>query len=41
MTSKSGFTQFDLPLDERQQICRPCGVGVRLPGGRHGMTLAI
>ena len=24
-----------------RQISVSCGVGVRLPGGRHGMTLAI
>jgi hypothetical protein len=36
-----GIGELDLAADERQANRDSCGVGVRLPGGRHGTMLAI
>ena len=40
-TSMSGFTSSICRWMNGRQICVSCGVGVRLPGGRQGITLAI
>ena len=40
-TSTSGSTNSICFRTNGRQICDSCGVGVRLPGGRHGMMLAM
>ena len=39
--ARPGFTSSIWRWMNGRQICVSCGVGVRLPGGRHGMTLAM
>ena len=39
--ARPGFTSSICRWMNGRQICVSCGVGVRLPGGRHGMTLAM
>ena len=41
VTSTFGLASSICRSMKGRQISVSCGVGVRLPGGRHGMTLAI
>ncbi len=41
VTSTSGLTSSIWRWMNGRQICVSCGVGVRLPGGRQGITLAM